>query len=182
MYRDRLVYFNYCVCLSRGFCHVHPPLFCRYWEVAISVCRSIIRAVDITDVARTLTYQNWILPAVSNMRPVTSTSLQAMQTVIEALLWGVAINSTCMWSFKQSYLSLSYCLFNLLLSLQVHFFLSVLSFTLSSSSFVLSVPVFLPHILTSQAPSACHHCHSLGNLSVCYRPFTTSSLYGTFSF
>lgn len=122
MYRDGLVYFNYCACLSRWFCHVHPPWFCRYWEVAISVCGGIIRALDITDVARTLTCQNCILLAVSNMRPVTSTSLQAMQTVIEALLWGIAIKSTCMWRIKQSYFSLSFCLFNLLLSLQVHFF------------------------------------------------------------
>ncbi len=55
----------------------------------------------------------------------------------------------------------------------------------SSPPSILFLPLSFSPILTSNAPllpSPCQHCHSLGSPSVYYRPLTTSSLYGTFSF
>lgn len=55
--------------------------------------------------------------------------------------------------------------------------------------FVLAPPLppsfsyLAPYLSSSPLfPSPCQHCRSLGSPSVYYRPLTTSSLYGTFSF
>lgn len=115
MYTEELACLsNVCVCsvMCICFCHVPLPSFCACpfcWEVALSPVQCVMWEYYLScgynrQTAWELTSWSCILLAVSNMRPVTSASLQAMQTVIEAFLRGVTIKGTRLWGLLCFYL------------------------------------------------------------------------------
>lgn len=193
---DVCVYSVVCRC----FCHVCPPSFYArlvHWKVAFSPVQYVMWECYQScgcnrHSAWELTSWSSILLAVSSMRPVTSTSLQAMQTVIEAFLRSVTIKSTCFCVFI-SFCTMGICRFHapqlslFFLTIFLSSMFSVIPFFYLPLAILIFTPplllsfIYLSHFQPSSPPFSCQYCHSCGNLSVRYRPLTTRSLYGTFS-
>lgn len=108
------------------------------------------------------------------------THFQSFRPPTYSLFLSLLLQSSCCHFF---FLSLRFILFfSVIASLHLHFVLTsplLLSFSypLLSTHPRLACPPPPPLL-----PPPCQHCHSLGSPSVCYRPLTASSLYGTFSF